>query len=166
MRNILTLLTIAFTMLLTVPGKTPTSATLPGDSPQFEKAVEIIKKYETLHKASHWPLIGYGHRVQKGENYKKGVVLSQKEAENLLRSDLRKLCAMYSSFGPDSILLAALAYNCGPGTVARSSVYKKLLAGDRDIETAYKAHCRYRGKVLSGLKKRREEEFAELFYKG
>lgn len=164
MRNILTILAAAFMMLLTVPGHNGTPALSPsGGSPEFEKAVEIIKKYESLHKASHWPLIGYGHLVQKGENFKKGKVLSQKEAEELLREDLRKLCSKYSSFGPDSILLAALAYNCGTGTVARSSVYKKLLAGDRNIETAYKSHCRYRGKVLSGLKKRREEEFAELF---
>lgn len=167
MRHILTILAIAFTMLLTVPGHNGLSTSAPssGESPEFEKAVEIIKKYETLHKASHWPLIGYGHLVQKGEKYKKGTVLSQKQAEDLLRSDLKKLCAKYSSFGRDSLLLAALAYNCGPGTVAKSTVYKKLLAGDRNIETAYKAHCRYRGKVLSGLKKRREEEFAELFQK-
>ena len=163
MRHILTILAFAFTMLLTVPGhNTPGSA---GDSPEFEKAVVIIKKYETLHKAAHWPLVGYGHLVQKGENFKKGKVLSEKEADALLRNDLRKLCARYRSFGADSLILAALAYNCGTGTVAKSSVFKKLSAGNRDIEAEFKSHCRYKGRVLSGLKKRREEEFAELFIK-
>ena len=35
---------------------------------EFEQAVELIKKYETLHTAKNWPLIGYGHKVQPGEN--------------------------------------------------------------------------------------------------
>lgn len=166
MRNILSILALVFTILLTVPGQQPSlSPSHTGESPEFEKAVEIIKKYESLHKASHWPLIGYGHLVQKGEKFTKGKVLSQKEAEALLRSDLKKLCSLYSSFGKDSILLAALAYNCGSGTVAKSTVYKKLLAGDRNIEKAYLSHCWYRGKVLTGLKKRREEELAVLFQK-
>ena len=33
----------------------------------FEKAVTIIKKYETLHQPKHWPLVGYGHKVLPGE---------------------------------------------------------------------------------------------------
>lgn len=116
-------------MMLTVPGQ----KNIGGASPEFEKAVTIIKKYESLHKAKHWPLVGYGHLVQKGEKFKKGKVLTEKEADALLRTDLSKLCARYRSFGQDSLILAVLAYNCGTGTVAKSGVYRKLLAGNRDI---------------------------------
>ena len=27
----------------------------------FERAILIIKKFETLHKPKHWPSVGYGH---------------------------------------------------------------------------------------------------------
>ena len=29
--------------------------------PPFERAILIIKHYETLHRPEHWPTIGYGH---------------------------------------------------------------------------------------------------------
>lgn len=130
---------------------------------QFDTAVEIIKKYEGLHKASHWPLVGYGHKVLPTDKFKRGKALSEAEADKLLRSDLAKLCSMYRSFGKDSLLLATLAYNLGHGAVNRSTVYKKLKAGDRNIKENYLSHCKYRGKVLSQLKRRRTEEFETLF---
>ena len=129
----------------------------------FEKMVEVIKKYEGLHKASHWPLVGYGHKVLPSDRIARGKVLTEAEADKLLRQDLTKLCRMYSSFGKDSLLLAALAYNIGIGNVAKSTVYKKLKAGDRDIEANYLSHARYRGKILSQLQRRRKEEFETLF---
>lgn len=131
-------------------------------SEQFEKAVGVIKKYEGLHK-NHSSLIGYGHQVIAGDRYKRRSNLTPAQADALLRDDLAKLCARYRSFGKDSLLLAALAYNCGIGTVAKSSVYKKLKAGNREIKENYLSHCRAGGKVLSQLKRRREEEFRLLF---
>lgn len=134
-------------------------------SPTFEDAIAIIKKYESLSGASHWPFVGYGHKVMPGEKFTKGKALTAAEADALVRADYAKLCAKYRSFGADSLLLAALAYNCGPGVVAKSSVLSRLKAGDRDIEAAYIAHSKYRGKTLSQLKRRRQEELATLFVK-
>lgn len=131
--------------------------------PLFERAVLIIKKYETLHKPVHWPYIGYGHGVQPGEPFRRGVQLSESQADALLRRDLRKFCAMYSSFGRDSVLLGCLAYNCGPGVVNKSSVLKKLKAGDRNIYKSYTAHCRYKGKWHRQLHQRRMTEYAALY---
>lgn len=133
--------------------------------PTFEDALAIIKKYEGLHSSKHWPLIGYGHLVLPGEKYSRSKVLSESEADALARKDLAKLCAIYRSYGPDSLLLAALAYNCGIGVVAKSSVLAKLKAGNRDIEASYLAHSKYRGKTLAQLKRRRQEEFDALFVK-
>ena len=131
--------------------------------PLFERAVLIIKKFETLHKPKHWPYVGYGHGVQPGEPYRRGVQLTETQADALLRKDLRKFCALYSQYGKDSVLLGALAYNCGPGVVNRSSVLKKLKVGNRDIFKAYTAHCRYKGKFHKQLYQRRVMEFMLLF---
>lgn len=131
--------------------------------PTFDEAVAVIKKYEGMHSPKHWPLIGYGHKVLSGEKYKRGVQLSEKEADRLLRSDLQKLCARYRNFGKDSLLLAVLAYNIGIGNVGKSSIITKLKTGNRNIKDTYVAHCRYRGKVNSQIQRRRHEEF-ELLY--
>ncbi len=131
--------------------------------PLFERAVLIIKKYETLHKPRHWPYVGYGHQVQPGEPYRRGVQLTEAQADALLRKDLAKFCALYSQYGKDSVLLGALAYNCGPGVVNKSSILKKLKSGDRNIFKAYTSHCRYKGKRHKGLYNRRLTELAALF---
>lgn len=131
--------------------------------PLFERAVLIIKHFETLHKPRHWPYVGYGHQVQPGEPYRRGVQLTEKQADALLRKDLRKFCAMYSKYGKDSVLLGALAYNCGPGVVNKSSVLKKLKSGNRDIFKSYTSLCRYKGKFHRGLYTRRCMEIAALF---
>lgn len=133
--------------------------------PTFEDAIALIKRFEGMSGTRHWPYIGYGHQVQKGEGFVRGKVLTEAQADKLLREDYAKLCARYREYGQDSLLLAALAYNCGPGVVAKSSVLKNLKSGNRDIETAYKAHCRYRGKVLKQLQRRRETELETLFVK-
>lgn len=134
-------------------------------SPEFEKAVTVIKKYEGMHR-NKGQLIGYGHKVIAGDKYKRNANLSEAQADALLREDLKKLCAKYRSFGKDSLLLSALAYNCGIGVVAKSSIYKNLKSGSRDVKAmkeSYLAHCRYRGKVHRQIKQRRIEEFETLF---
>lgn len=137
----------------------------PEEPSDFEKAVAIIKKYETLHQPRHYPLVGYGHKVLPGEKYSRTKSLSESEADALLRKDLLKNCAVFRSYGKDSLLLGVLAYNIGSGATLRSSVVKKLKAGDRDIYSNYVAHCRYRGKENKQLKQRRLEEFETLFIK-
>ena len=130
---------------------------------EFEQAVQLIKKYETLHSKAHWPLIGYGHKVQPGEGYKRGVVLTEKQADVLLRKDLKKFVDYYSSYGQDSLLLGVLAYNVGPGRVNKSPIVKLLKQGNRNIREAFTSMCRYRGKVHKQIKARRVEEFTALF---
>ena len=131
--------------------------------PLFERAVLIIKKFETMHTPKHWPYVGYGHQVQPGEPYRRGVQLTEAQADALLRKDLAKFVSLYKDYGKDAVLLGALAYNCGPGVVNRSSILKKLKAGDRNIFKAYTSHCRYKGKPHAGLRKRRITELAALY---
>lgn len=130
---------------------------------EFEQAVQLIKKYETLHSPCHWPLIGYGHMVQPGESYKKGQKLTEKQADALLRKDLKKFADLYKSYGRDSLLLGVLAYNVGPGRVNKSSVVRLLKDGNRNIREAFESMCRYKGKVHKQIRARRIEEFKALF---
>ena len=133
------------------------------DLPPFERAVIIIKKFETLHRPKDYPYVGYGHRVLPGEPYRRGVQLTEKQADALLRKDLRKFVSLYKAYGKDALLLGVLAYNCGPGVVNKSTVLKKLKSGNRDIFKSYTAHCRYKGKWHKGLYKRRIAEISLLF---
>lgn len=162
MRKILILFLMIVTLAVTSPVFAAPKRSIM-ELPLFERAVLIIKHFETLHKPCHWPYVGYGHQVQPGEPYRRGVQLTEKQADALLRKDLRKFCALYSKYGKDSVLLGALAYNCGPGVVNKSSVLRKLKSGNRDIFKSYTAHCRYKGKPHKGLLKRRQMEFAALF---
>ena len=160
-------LLLFFMALLTPVAATPAANAKRSimELPPFERAVLIIKKFETLHKPKHWPYVGYGHQVQPGEPYRRGVQLTERQADALLRKDLRKFCALYSQYGKDSILLACLAYNCGPGVVNKSSVLKKLKSGNRDIFKSYTSHCRYKGKFHKQLHQRRIMEIMILFQK-
>lgn len=131
----------------------------------FEKAIQIIKKYEGMHQPRHWPFVGYGHKVLRGETFSRTKTMTEAEAEALLRKDLLKNCAAFRRFGADSLLLGVLAYNIGSGATSRSSVVSKLKAGNRDIYENYIAHCRFRGKPHSQIQRRRIEEFKTLFVK-
>ncbi len=133
--------------------------------PPFERAVIIIKKFETLHKPKHWPYVGYGHQVQPGEPFRRGVQLTEKQADALLRKDLRKFVSLYKAYGKDALLLGVLAYNCGSGVVNKSTLLKKLKSGNRDIFKFYTSHCCYKGKFHAQLHQRRLTEFAALFQK-
>lgn len=137
--------------------------------PPFERAVLIIRYYETLHGKEKWPTIGFGHVVQPGQPYKEFVSLTEREADALLRKDLKKFCAMFRSFSKDSLLLACVSYNCGPAKILGSNGYKKswlirkLESGNRDILHEYLSFCHYNGKVHLGIRRRRWVEYRLLW---
>ena len=81
--------------------------------PPFERAVRCTKYFEGWHSEKHHPYVGWGHQVQPGERYS-ARTMTKRQADALLRKDLRKFCAMFRKFGRDSLLLATLAYNVGP----------------------------------------------------
>lgn len=137
--------------------------------PPFERAVLVIKRYETLHSPSDWPYVGYGHRVQKGEPYKIGTRLTEREADWLLRRDLEKRCATFRRFGRDSLLLATLAYQVGEsrllggGKRHKSRLIRKLEAGDRNIYKEYVSFRKWKGKMVPSIERRRKVELLLLY---
>ena len=113
----------------------------------FERAVVCVKFFEGFHGKGCYPYVGYGHQLQKVERFSSNM----------------------PEWQADSLLLSLLAYNVGAGrilgtkTQRKSQLLRKIEAGDRNIYGEYVSFCRYKGKVLSGLVKRRQVEFALFF---
>lgn len=106
--------------------------------------------------------------MQPHEKFKKNLTLEQ--ADSLLRSDLRTFCGMFRKYGKDSLLLAVLAYNVGPYKVLgnrrkyrKSRLLQKIERWERDIEREYLDFCRWKGKVIASIRRRRNTEFRLLY---
>ena len=133
-----------------------------------ERAFLCTRYFEGWHSEKHYPYVGYGHKLLPGERYS-ARTMTKRQADALLRKDLRKFCAMFRKFRKDSLLLATLAYNVGPyrllgsGKIPKSKLIRKLEAGDRNIYREYIAFCNYKGKRHAMLLKRRKAEFALLY---
>lgn len=136
--------------------------------PPFERAVRCIKYYEGWHDIKrNYPYIGWGHRILSHEKFKKNLTYLQ--ADSLLRSDLTKLCAMFRKYGKDSLLLAVLAYNVGPYKILgnkrfpKSRLMQKIERGERNIRREYLDFCRWKGKYIASIKRRRQMELLLLY---
>lgn len=135
--------------------------------PKFERAVLLIKHCEGMHSQKDYPYIGYGHRLQPGEKLTSKI--TKRQADSLLRSDLKKLCYLFRDYGISSILLATLAYNCGQVSILgdknkpESRLIQKIKRGEKDIENEYLTFCKWKGKVVPSIKKRRWMELRLLY---
>ncbi len=105
--------------------------------PLMERAFLCCRYFEGWHSEKHYPYVGWGHKLLPNEKYS-ARTMTKRDADELLRKDLRKFVAMFRKFGVDSILLGTLAYNVGPAkllgskTIPKSTLIKKLEAGDRN----------------------------------
>ena len=73
----------------------------------FEQSIDCIKRYERLHTARHYPYVGYGHKLVANETFT--AEMSEACADSLLRADLLQRCAVFRSFGRDSLLLSEIS---------------------------------------------------------
>ena len=134
------------------------------DLPPFKRAVVVVKYFEGMHGWKNYPYVGYGHQLQAGERFT--ADMTERQADSLLRADLLSRYALFRRFGKDALLLTVLSYNVGTGTLLgcrnrpKSRLIRKLEQGDRNILPEYLSFCRYKGRMLSGLLKRRRVEFA------
>ena len=78
--------------------------------PPFERAVCCTKFFEGWHSEKHYPYVGYGHKLLPGERYS-ARTMTKRQADALLRKDLRKFCAMFRKFRKDSLLLSEISDN-------------------------------------------------------
>ncbi len=142
----------------------PTALQIPASL--FEKAIACIKEHEGWH-GNHLPYVGYGHKLLPGETFTPDM--SEAQADSLLRADLIRRCHTFRYFKKDALLLAVLSYNVGEyrllgsKKIPKSTLIRKLEAGDRDIYQEYISYCWFNGKRHAGLLKRRKAEFALFF---
>lgn len=135
--------------------------------PPFERAVVVIKHFEGWHSARHYPYVGYGHCIRPGERLTADI--TEMQADSLLRHDLLKMCALFRHLGKDSLVVGCLAYQVGPyrllgyGKIPKSTLVKKLEAGNRNIYKDFVAYRCYKGKPVASIERRRKTEFEWLF---
>ena len=133
------------------------------DLPPFERAVVVVKYSEGMHGWKNYPYVGYGHQLQPGERFT--ADMTERQADSLLRADLMKHIEIFKKYGKDALLLAVLSYNIGVGRILgygkhpKSQLLRKIEAGDRNFYKEFVAFCRYKGKVLRGLLRRRQVEY-------
>lgn len=137
-----------------------------------QATVELVKEFEgfktTAYKcpAGIWT-IGYGTTAAAGVGItpKEGMTISRKDAEGYLHGALEKFASQIekditapineNEFGA----FVSLAYNIGPGAFRKSSALRHFNAGDKaKAAAAILLWDKAGGKVLRGLKRRREAE--------
>ncbi len=64
--------------------------------PLMERAFLCTRHFEGWHDQSCYPYVGWGHRLQKGESYS-ARTMTKRQADALLRKDLRKFIGISSS---------------------------------------------------------------------
>jgi len=140
----------------------------PPDKALFNRLVVSIKYFEGWHTQRTTPgHVGYGHKIQREEHFPNALTLRQ--ADSLLRSDLMQHYRLYTRYGKDALLLTALSYQIGPakllgqGKYPKSTLLTLLERGDRDILSLYLSFCKWKGKTVSSIRKRRWVEYHLLF---
>ncbi len=132
-----------------------------------QKCLDLIKGFEgcrltAYHDAGLGILtIGYGHC---GPDVTEGLVITDQQAEDLLRKDLAKFEAGVEKLaGPTTQgrfdALTDFAFNCGLGNLSESTLLKLHKAGDfRGAADQFLRWNRAGSRVLPGLTRRRAQE--------
>lgn len=142
-----------------------------GTDRAVEMATALVRRYEGLRlqayadPAGKWT-IGYGWTGPvRGRPLGPGVTITRQEAEELLRSELRRLARAITDMlarpaNPHQLAaMVSLAYNIGLGAFRKSTLLRAWNEGDADraaLEFTRWVHAG--GKILPGLVRRRVHE--------
>lgn len=142
-----------------------------------KKGLDLIKSFEGCRLKAYkcvptekYYTIGYGHY---GKDVKQGMVITSKQAEELLKKDVAKFEQYVNSYVKVDITqsmfnaLTSFCYNCGGGALSSSNLLKYV--NKKEFEKASKEFAKWNksgGKVLNGLVKRREKERKEFLRLG
>jgi lysozyme len=131
-----------------------------------QRGIDLIKRFEGLRlkaylcPASVWT-IGYG---STGPHVREGMAISERDAEDLLRSDLRRFEQGVAKLAPDCSqgqfdALVSFAFNLGLGALRKSTLLRKHKAGDHAGAAAeFRKWVMAGGVRLKGLVRRRAAE--------
>ena len=140
--------------------------------------VDLIKQFEGVRLNAYpdpgtggdpWT-IGYGATQIDGKPVRKGITITQEQAEALLHEDIERHAKPVRIMLGDAPTtqnqfdaLASLAFNIGVGALKGSTLMRKHKAGDHDgAASEFARWNRAGGRVLPGLTRRREAE-AKLY---
>lgn len=138
-----------------------------------QKGIDFIKRHEALRLNAYldavdvWT-IGYGHT----KTAKKGMTITEAEAEKLLVDDLKTAENEINSHNlplkqHQFDALASFVFNVGTGAFRTSTLLKRLNIDTNhpDIPNQFNRWIYGNGKILNGLVKRRKQE-TEIYTKG
>ena len=136
-------------------------------------AIELIKRWEGLEllpytcPAGH-ATVGYGHLLHRGPvtsaDVARFIGFGPDQAEALLRADIAPVARAVDALAPDiadheRAALTSFAFNLGSASLKRSTLLKKLLAGDRAGAAAeFGRWINVNGVPSEGLRNRRADE--------
>ena len=144
-------------------------------TPKVPKStLHLVKQYEGFRSRAYLdtnglPVVGYGQSKIYGKPVRLGQSISSTQAEAALIKELSRIQLLVQAhvrvpLTPNQLsALTSLVYNTGPGFLTRSTLIRKLNAGDyagaaREFPRWNKAHLRGKLVPLPGLTKRRLAE--------
>ena len=144
-----------------------------------KQGIDLIKKFEGLRLKAYKPVpeekyftVGYGHY---GPDVKPDMVITEDEAEELLKKDLdnfvfnvRKAVEGYTTLNVyQEDALVSLCYNIGVANFRRSTLLKKVRKNPNDetIADEFNRWVYGSGRKLPGLVRRRQAEATLYFTK-
>ena len=142
-----------------------------------DEGIKLIKHFEGVHKkpyicpAGYWT-VGVGHLISRNAKLPSSWnrTFSSGEIDDLLRADLQRfelgVLRLLRPMQPTQSVFdsaVSFSFNLGLGTFQRSSVRSALIRGDKKrAGKVLLKYCRAGGKILLGLVRRREAEYALL----
>lgn len=139
------------------------------------RGLELIKRYEGLELRAYPDpgtggrpyTIGYGTTRIDGQPIVPGMTITEQEAERYLAADVGQFAKAVTRAVTVPInqnqfdALVSLTYNIGIGAFKRSTLLRKLKAGDYSgAADEFERWIHAGGRVMAGLVKRRKEERA------
>uniref|UniRef100_Q3ASQ2 Lysozyme n=1 Tax=Chlorobium chlorochromatii (strain CaD3) TaxID=340177 RepID=Q3ASQ2_CHLCH len=136
-----------------------------------DNGLNIIRQYEGLRLKTYFCpagklTIGYGHT---GTDVTSGMSITEAQANELLQEDVKRFATSVNKMVTTEVTqgmfdaLISFSYNIGAGNLQKSTLLKKLNAGDKQgAADEFLKWNKSNGKPLAGLTARRTAE-RELF---
>ena len=133
-----------------------------------KEGIDFIKAWEKLSLLAYKDAvgvltIGYGHAILPGETF--ALPFTEQDAEELLARDLKRFVEAVNTFVKVSLsqheldALVSFAFNVGVGAFRKSTLLKKLNAGDHTgAAPEFNKWIYGDGRILPGLVSRRRAE--------
>lgn len=109
--------------------------------------------------------IGWGHTNDHGRQFNRNSVWTQAECDAEFRSDMKRFEAAVRKYVTVPLkqyqfdALVSFTYNCGEGNLRKSTLLRKVNAGDfRGAASEFEKWTKGGGRVLAGLVRRRNSE--------